>query len=105
MGIDRLFSDRKVLYDDCRKKRMEIPTLRTWIIFYLLSFVVLLFALFLSVQGVLLSVSLILVIILIGVNLYTLFKELNRYTYKAKRLKEITQVENPEYRLDQKKLW
>lgn len=84
---------------------MEIPMLRTWVIFYLISFVVLLFALFLSSQGIMLWVSLSLVIILIGVNLFTLFIELNRRKRRVEKLKHISQVDDPEYHLDQKKLW
>lgn len=84
---------------------MEIPVLRTWVIFYLISFVVLLFALFLTSQGVLLWVSLSLVIALIGVNFFTIFIEINRRKNRMNRLKDIAQVDNPEYNLDQKKLW
>jgi len=79
--------------------------LRTWAIFYLLSFVVLLFALFLSTQGVLLWVSLFLVILLIGVNLFTVSIELKRKSMKKERLKTLSKNEDPEYLLDQKKLW
>lgn len=79
--------------------------LRTWAIFYLLSFVVLLFALFLSTQGVLLWVSLFLVILLIGVNLFTLSMEIKRRTMKKERLKTLSRNEDPEFLLDQKKLW
>ncbi len=78
--------------------------LRTWAIFYLLSFVVLLFALFLSTQGVLLWVSLFLVIILIGVNLFTLSLEIKRRSLKRERLKSLSKNEDPEFLLDQKKL-
>lgn len=79
--------------------------LRTWAIFYLLSFVLLLFALFLSTQGVLLWVSLFLVIILIGVNLFTLSLEIKRRSLKRERLKQIAKIDDPEYLPDQKKLW
>ncbi len=84
---------------------MDIPKLRTWVVFYLLSFVVLLFALFLSTQGILLWVSLFLVLILIGVNLFTVYLEINRRRNRNERLKNITKVDDPEYQLDQKKLW
>ncbi|GAA5262496.1 hypothetical protein [Methanocalculus sp.] len=84
---------------------MDIPMLRTWAIFYLLSFVVLLFALFLSTQGVLLWVSLFLVILLIGVNLFTLSMEIKRRSMKKERLKTLSRNEDPEFLLDQKKLW
>ena len=56
---------------------MELPELRTWIIFYLISFVGLLWAAFLSVQGVMLWVSLFLVIVIIGINFFTVYNQLN----------------------------
>ena len=84
---------------------MEIPMLRTWVVFYLISFVVLLFALFLSSQGIMLWVSLFLVVVLIGVNLLTLFIEINRRKNRVEKLKMIAKVDEPEYHLDQKKLW
>ncbi|MDO8871164.1 MAG: hypothetical protein Q7V05_00325 [Methanoregula sp.] len=52
---------------------MELPGLQTWIIFYLISFVVLLWAAFLSAQGIMLWVSLMLVIVIVGVNFYVVF--------------------------------
>ncbi len=55
---------------------MEIPELRTWIMFYLISFVGLLWAVFLSVQGVMLWVSLFLVIVIVGINFFTVYNQL-----------------------------
>lgn len=55
---------------------MELPGLRTWIVFYLISFVVLLWAAFLSAQGVMLWVSLLLVIIIVGVNFMTVLNQI-----------------------------
>jgi cytochrome c biogenesis protein CcdA len=55
---------------------MELPGLRTWIVFYLISFVVLLWAAFLSAQGVMLWVSLLLVIIIIGLNFMTVLNQI-----------------------------
>jgi hypothetical protein len=52
---------------------MELPDLRTWIMFYLISFVGLLWATFLSVQGVMLWVSMFLVIVIIGIHFFTLY--------------------------------
>jgi Flp pilus assembly protein TadB len=52
---------------------MELPGVRTWILFYLISFVVLLWAAFLSAKGVMLWVSLMLVIVIVGVNFYVVF--------------------------------
>jgi uncharacterized BrkB/YihY/UPF0761 family membrane protein len=55
---------------------MEIPDLRTWIMLYLISFVGLLWATFLSVQGVMLWVSLFLVIVIIGIHFFTLYNQI-----------------------------
>jgi len=55
---------------------MEIPGLRTWVIFYLISFVVLLWAAFLSVNGTMLWVSLLLVILVIGINFVTVYNQI-----------------------------
>ena len=55
---------------------MEIPELRTWIMLYLISFVGLLWATFLSVQGVMVWVSLFLVIVIIGIHFFTLYNQL-----------------------------
>ena len=55
---------------------MEIPELRTWIMLYLISFVGLLWATFLSVQGVMLWVSMFLVIVIIGIHFFTLYNQI-----------------------------
>jgi len=55
---------------------MEIPELRTWIMLYLISFVGILWATFLSVQGVMLWVSLFLVIVIIGIHFFTLYNQI-----------------------------
>lgn len=47
---------------------MEFDEVRTWVIFYLISFVVLLLALFFTTQGVMLRVGLTLVIVVIAIN-------------------------------------
>lgn len=55
---------------------MELPGIRTWIVFYLISFVVLLWAAFLSAKGIMLWVSLMLVIVIVGINFYVVFIQL-----------------------------
>jgi glucan phosphoethanolaminetransferase (alkaline phosphatase superfamily) len=55
---------------------MELPGVQTWIVFYLLSFVVLLWAAFLSAKGVMLWVSLMLVLVIVGVNFYVVFTQI-----------------------------
>jgi hypothetical protein len=71
---------------------MEIPGIRTWIIYYLISFVVLLWAVFLSVQGVMLWISLMLVIIVVGMNFVTLSGELKKHAARRAMMKEISQL-------------
>jgi len=59
---------------------MDVTEIRTWVIFYLLSFVVLLVATFITTQGGgQLWISLMLIIVVVGVNFYLLFSELKRY--------------------------
>lgn len=59
---------------------MEITEVRTWVMFYLLSFVVLLVAIFITTQNdSRLWISLMLIIIVVGINFYMLFSELKRY--------------------------
>jgi Flp pilus assembly protein TadB len=58
---------------------MELPSLQTWIIFYLISFVLLLWAAFLSAQGVMLWVSLFLVIVVVGVNFWVVSLEVKKH--------------------------
>ena len=62
---------------------MELPGIRTWVVFYLISFVVLLWAAFLSAQGVMLWVSLLLVILIVGVNFITVLNQIK--THAARR--------------------
>lgn len=59
---------------------MELPSLRMWIIFYLISFVMLLWAAFLSAQGTMLWVSLFLVIVVIGINFWVVYGEVKQHT-------------------------
>ena len=70
---------------------MELPELRTWIIFYLISFVGLLWATFLSVQGVMLWVSLFLVIVIVGINFFTVYNQLKLRASRKLMLKNLVQ--------------
>ncbi|OPY38477.1 MAG: hypothetical protein A4E35_00900 [Methanoregula sp. PtaU1.Bin051] len=58
---------------------MELPPLHMWIIFYLISFVMLLWAAFLTAQGVMLWVSFFLVIVVIGVNFWVVYNEIKKH--------------------------
>lgn len=70
---------------------MELPSLRTWIVFYLISFVVLLWAAFLSSQGVMLWVSLFLVIIIVGLNFYTVYQQIKRHSSREELQRKLTE--------------
>jgi hypothetical protein len=69
---------------------MELPGLRTWIVFYLISFVVLLWAAFLSSQGVRLWVSLLLVIIIVGLNFYTVLNQIKNHAARKEFQRNLT---------------
>jgi uncharacterized protein YqfA (UPF0365 family) len=73
---------------------MEIPGTRTWIIYFLISFVVLLWAVFLSVKGVMLWVSLTLAVVVIGINLMTLVGELRSHTKRQELMRELSLIED-----------
>ncbi len=70
---------------------MELPGLRTWIIFYLISFVVLLWAAFLSAQGVMLWVSLLLVIVIVGLNFYTVYNQIKKHSSREELQRKLTE--------------
>ena len=69
---------------------MDFPGLRTWVIFYLISFVVLLWAAFLSAEGVMLWVSLMLVIIIVGLNFVTVFNQIKRHAQRKELQRSLT---------------
>lgn len=69
---------------------MELPGLRTWIVFYLISFVVLLWAAFLSSQGVMLWVSLLLVIIIVGMNFMTVLNQIKSHAARKEFQRNLT---------------
>ncbi|MFA5348645.1 MAG: hypothetical protein WC294_10950 [Methanoregula sp.] len=70
---------------------MEIPELRTWIMFYLISFVGLLWAAFLSVQGVMLWVSLFLVIVIVGINFFTVYNQMKLRESRKEMLRHLVE--------------
>jgi cytochrome c biogenesis protein CcdA len=69
---------------------MELPGLRTWVVFYLISFVVLLWAAFLSAQGVMLWVSLFLVVIIIGINFITVLNQVKMHAARIEFQRNLT---------------
>jgi uncharacterized BrkB/YihY/UPF0761 family membrane protein len=70
---------------------MELPELRTWIMFYLISFVGLLWATFLSVTGIMLWVSLFLVIVIVGINFFTLYNQIQLRASRKKIQRQLVQ--------------
>jgi len=70
---------------------MEQPDLRTWIIFFVIALGALLWAVFLSSQGDMLWVSLILVIVVLGVTFFKIFNQISVDASKKKAQKELTE--------------
>ncbi len=70
---------------------MEIPDIRTWIMFYLISFVGLLWAAFLSVRGVMLWVSLFLIIVIVGINFFTVYNQMKLRASRKEMLRNLVQ--------------
>lgn len=69
---------------------MELPSLQTWIIFYLISFVLLLWAAFLSAQGSILWVTFFLVLVVTGVNFWVVYGVVQRQAAKKELQKSLT---------------
>jgi Na+/H+ antiporter NhaB len=70
---------------------MEQPDLQTWILFFVIALGALLWAVFLSAQGDMLWVSLILVIVVLGVTFFKIFKQISANASKKKAQKELTE--------------
>jgi cell division protein FtsW (lipid II flippase) len=68
---------------------MKQPDLWTWIMFFVIALGVLLWAVFLSAQGVMLWVSLILVIVVLGVTFYKIFHQLSLDVSRKKVQKDL----------------
>jgi Flp pilus assembly protein TadB len=71
---------------------MMLPGIRTWTIFYLLSFASLLWAAFLTAQGIMLWVSLMLIILVTGVNFSTVFIQIKRYAARQEFQRSLTEA-------------
>jgi len=69
---------------------MEQPDLRTWIMFFVIALGALLWAVSLSAQGDMLWVSLLLVIVVLGVTFFKIFKQISANASKKKAQKELT---------------
>lgn len=75
---------------------MEALEYRTWIIFYLITFTALLWAVFLSTQGVMLWVSLALNIIVMGICGGFLIGEIRNHKKKRERIRQLLSNEKME---------
>jgi hypothetical protein len=70
---------------------MEQPDLRTWIIFFVIALGALIWAVSLSAQGDMLWISLILVLVVLGITFFKIFKQISANTSKKKAQKELTE--------------
>jgi hypothetical protein len=70
---------------------MDQPDLRTWIMFFVIALGALLWAVFLSVQGEMLWLSLILVIVVMGVTFFKIFNQISVDASKKKVQKELNE--------------
>jgi C4-dicarboxylate transporter len=81
----------------CPDESMEVPEIRTWVIFYLLSFVVLLVAIFITTQNDGQRwISLMLVIVVVGVNSFLLISELKRHQSKKAFMRRMSKFDEME---------
>ncbi len=80
---------------------MQFDEVRTWIIFYLISFVVLLVALFFTTQGIMLGIGLTLVIVVIAINFLIVYAEMKRINERKAMLKRFTEKEVKEEEEDE----
>jgi predicted membrane protein len=71
---------------------MDILNVRTWIFFYLICFVALLWAVFLLTQGMMLWVGLALVLIVVGFNFILVAAEMRGHKKQEQMMKNITAV-------------
>ena len=69
---------------------MDVLNVRTWIFFYLICFVALLWAVFLLAQGVMLWIGLMLVIIVLGFNFILITSEPKNHKKREKMMKSIS---------------
>ena len=71
---------------------MDIMNVRTWVFFYLICFVALLWAVFLLTQGMMLWVGLTLVLIVVGFNFILVTSEMRGHKKQQQLMKDITAV-------------
>ena len=72
---------------------MDLHESHTWILFYLISFVVLLVAVFLTTKGVLMGIGLTMVIVVIGINLMFVLGQIKDSTKKKGVMERVSHIE------------
>ncbi|NLO78686.1 MAG: hypothetical protein GX097_09465 [Methanomicrobiales archaeon] len=75
---------------------MDPQESHTWILFYLISFVVLLVSVFLTSKGVLMGIGLTMVIVVIGLNLMFVLGQVKDSTKKKAIMERISRIEEVE---------
>lgn len=68
---------------------MNIFTMKTWMVFYLVSFATLLWAIFLTSSGMMLGISLVLVSMVVGTNFTVVFSDLKRRQQRIDRVRAL----------------
>jgi Na+-translocating ferredoxin:NAD+ oxidoreductase RnfE subunit len=90
------------LSNDVTLMNMDLPEFRAWVFFYLISSVALLWAAFLSAQGLMLWVSVLLVLLVIGTNCVCVLAEIHKYAKKREIMKRLSEIEPPASAIGQK---
>ena len=72
---------------------MDLQESRTWIIFYLISFVVLLVSVFLTSEGVLMGVGLTMVSVVIGINLMFMLTQVKMTSKKKGMMEKVSHID------------
>ena len=73
---------------------MDVFESRTWIIFYLISFVVLLVAVFLTSEGVLMGIGLTMIIVVVGINLLFILVQVKGSSKKKEMMDKVSKLED-----------
>ena len=75
---------------------MDIMNLRTWIFFFLICFVALLWAAFLMTQGAMLWVSVTLITVVLGFNFFLIASEIREHKKRKELMKVVSEIPSPE---------
>jgi hypothetical protein len=79
---------------------MNILNVRTWVFFYLICFVALLWAVFLLTQGMMLWVGLTLVLIVVGFNFILVATEMKGHKKQEEMIKNLTSIKTDSVKTD-----